>query len=98
MSETHDEKSRETPQVEMNKIDLLCCTVSKMTDKDFEEMEELIKDQREWNIPLLPKTTAWQHELAEFNARVLLKVRELKELIAEGDSIVQPVETPEFFS
>lgn len=98
MSEIHDEKSRKTTQVEMNKIDLLCCTVSEMTDHDFDEMEQLIKDQHEWNIPLLPKTTAWQHELAEFNARVLQKVRELKAVIAEGDSIVQPEESPEFFS
>ena len=91
----------EEPKIDrenMNKIDVLCLDVASITDDDFKEIEQSIQDQREFNIPLLPKTTEWQHQLADFNERVLLKVRELKALLAEGDEIVQPEENIQFFS
>ena len=82
----------------MNKIDVLCSDVLALTDEDFREIEQVIEDQRNWNIPLLPKTTEWQHQLADYNERVLQKIRELKAIIAEGESIVQPEEKPDMFS
>ena len=91
----------ETPEKihpDMNKIDVLCSDVLALTDEDFREIEQVIEDQRNWNIPLLPKTTEWQHQLADYNERVLQKIRELKAIIAEGESIVQPEEKPDMFS
>ena len=82
----------------INKIDVLCCTVSSITEEDFQEIEQSIRDQRDFAVPLLAKTTEWQHQLADFNERVLKKVRELKDVIAEGDAIVQPKEKPELFA
>ena len=91
----------ETPHFDttgVNKIDVLCCAVSSVTEEDFKEIEQSIQDQRDFNTPLLPKTTEWQHQLAGFNERVLKKVRELKDVIAEGEGIGQPEEKPEMLS
>ena len=97
MSENYYEKSRETPQVEMNKIDVLCCQALQITDQDIKDMRDIIEDQRDFMIPLMPATTEWQHQLADYNERVLEKVLELKALIVSGESIVQPKETIKLF-
>ena len=97
MPETHDEKSWKTPQVEMNKIDVLCCQALQITDQDISDMRNVITDQREFFRPLMPATTEWQHQLADFNESVLNKVIELKALIESGASIVEPTEKIKLF-
>lgn len=82
---------------EMGRVNLICCTAAALTEEDFKEIEQIIEDQLAYNMPLQPTTTDWQHKLGEYNKRVLDKVRELKDLIAEGDSIVQPEEKIKIF-
>lgn len=97
MSENEAQRTRQLPESFLNKIDVLCCHALQITDQNIEDMREVIKDQREFMMPLMPATTEWQHKLADFNERVLEKVLELKALIESGASIVEPKETIKLF-
>ena len=97
MSENDTRRTRQMPVENLNKIDLLCSMALKVSDDDIQRMREIINDQREFIRPLMPATTEWQHQLADFNERVLNKVIELKELIASGESIVEPKEKIKLF-
>lgn len=76
----------------MSRIDIICCTAAALTDDDFSAMEQRIADQREYDNPILASVTKWQHDLADFNERVLQKVRELKAAIDSGNAIVEPTQ------
>jgi len=97
LSENDTRRTRQMPVENLNKIDLLCSMALKVSDDDIQRMREIINDQREFIRPLMPATTEWQHQLADFNERVLDKVIELKELIASGESIVEPEEKIKLF-
>lgn len=76
----------------MNHIDTICCAALKITNEEIEEICRVIEDQRSYNNPLMPATTAWQHRLADYNEAVLTKVKELKDLIDSGKDISCPKE------
>ena len=97
MSENDTRRTRQMPVEKLNKIDRLCSMALEVSDDDIQRMREIINDQREFIRPLMPATTEWQHQLADFNERVLNKVIELKELITSGESIVEPEEKIKLF-
>lgn len=97
MPENNVQGSQQTPDDNMNKIDVLCCQALQITDQDISDMRDIITDQREFFRPLMPATTEWQHQLADFNESVLNKVIELKALIESGASIVEPTEKIKLF-
>lgn len=76
----------------MNRINIICCTTAALTEDDYKEVEQMIADQREYDNPHLGAVTQWQHELADFNEKVLQKIRELKAAIDSGNAIVEPTQ------
>lgn len=74
----------------MNRLEELCAIALELTEEDFEEMDEIIRQQLEYCQPLKMATTAWQHELGRHNQAVVAKIRELKDVILQGANIQRP--------
>lgn len=70
-----------------NKIYKICEEVLKITDKEIEEVRKIAKGQEEYSHPLKCATAARQNALGKHNNKVLDKLIELKEVIAEGAMI-----------
>ena len=58
--------------------------VRQLTDDDFKEFEETIKQQEEYYNPLKMETVNKQRQLAEHNKKMVNCLKELKELVSKG--------------
>lgn len=58
--------------------------VRQLTDDDFKEFEETIKQQEEYYNPLKMGTVNKQRQLAEHNKKMVNCLKELKELVSKG--------------
>lgn len=61
--------------------------VRQLTDDDFKEFEETIKQQEEYYNPLKMGTVNKQRQLAEHNKKMVNCLKELKELVSKGERI-----------
>ena len=68
----------------------ICRKTVKVTDEELAELEEMAKTQLEYISPLRMATMAWQHALGNHNLAVVAKVRELRDLIRQGEQIEKP--------
>lgn len=59
--------------------------VRKLTDEDFKELEDTIKQQEEYYNPLRMGTVNRQRELAEHNKKMVKCLKELKKLVSKGE-------------
>lgn len=59
--------------------------VRQLTDNDFKEFEETIKQQEEYYNPLKMGTVNKQRQLAEHNKKMVNCLKELKELVSKGE-------------
>lgn len=59
--------------------------VRQLTDDDFKEFEETIKQQEEYYNPLKMGTVNKQRQLAEHNKKMVNCLKELKELVSKGE-------------
>lgn len=59
--------------------------VRQLTDDDFKEFEEIIKQQEEYYNPLKMGTVNKQRQLAEHNKKMVNCLKELKELVSKGE-------------
>lgn len=57
--------------------------IRQLTDDDFKEFEDIIKQQEEYYNPLKMGTVNRQRELAEHNKKMLNCLKELKELVSK---------------
>lgn len=73
-----------------NKIYRICMDVRAITDQEIAEMKQVYEDQLEYNHPLKPATSGWQHELGQHNKNVLEALLHLKEVIEAGADIHKP--------
>ena len=71
----------------INEINKVCKAVLKLQDSDFSAMDKVIFQQEEYNNPLKMATTIRQGKLAEHNRRVIIKLKELREVILSGNEI-----------
>lgn len=67
----------------------VCTDVLKIKDAEIEEMREVIRGQKEYFHPFKNATAQWQHDLGEYNEKVLEKVLELKALIESGENLAK---------
>ena len=73
-----------------NAINDVCIKILNLSDQDFEEMQKTINEQKAFISPLRMATTAYKHKLGEYNARVLNKLRDLREALRSGAQIKKP--------
>lgn len=59
--------------------------IRQLTDDDFKEFEDIIKQQEEYYNPLKMGTVNRQRELAEHNKKMLNCLKEFKELVSKHD-------------
>lgn len=59
--------------------------VRTIDDEDFEELEKIVNTQQQYYNPLKMETTNRQHELAEYNAKMIDTLKTLKELVNKGE-------------
>lgn len=59
--------------------------VRQLTDDDFKEFEETIKQQEEYYNPLKMGTVNKQRQLAEHNKKMVNCLKEIKELVSKGE-------------
>ena len=78
------------PEKPAGRINAICEEILALDEKDFGEVEVVIHHQKNYCSPLKYATQAWQHELAEYNEKVLTKIKELQELIKSGAEIKAP--------
>lgn len=57
--------------------------VRQLTDEDFKEFEDTIKQQEEYYHPLKPATTQKQRDLAKHNKEMVECLKELKKLVSK---------------
>lgn len=57
--------------------------IRQLTDDDFKEFEDIIKQQEKYYNPLKMGTVNEQRELAEHNKKILNCLKELKELVSK---------------
>lgn len=74
----------------IKKIDSVCKSVLAISEKDFREAEETATQQQAYTHPFKHATAKWQHDLGEYNAKVLVALRELQRVIREGENIKPP--------
>lgn len=70
----------------MNSIYALCKKALKVTDEELDELAELARNQLEYCSPLKMATAARQHALGQHNMLVLMKVRELRDVLKNAKS------------
>lgn len=70
-----------------NRIMKIALEIMEIQDEDISEIEDIIEQQKTYDNPLRMATTAQQNQLAIHNQRVLDKILELRDIIAEGDNI-----------
>ena len=72
---------------EENKIYDICGKVLAITEEEVKEVRAIAEKQKAYMHPFKLATANRQHELGEYNDRVINKLLELKEVIKSGDSI-----------
>lgn len=75
----------------ITKINDICERILVITEKEFSEAEEMAAQQQAYIHPLKPATVKWQNELGSHNAKVISALRELQDIIREGECITQPI-------
>ena len=58
--------------------------IRQLTDDDFKEFEDIIKQQEEYYNPLKMGTVNKQRELAEHNKKMVICLKELKEIVSKN--------------
>ena len=71
----------------INEINKACKSVIKLTDEDFMAVEEVIKGQLEYTHPFKMATAKSQHDLGEYNTRVVKALKNLRSVILRGAEI-----------
>ena len=67
-----------------NRIYKICEDAIKVTDEEIKEIQDVYTQQLQYMSPLKMATTRKQHELGEYNKKVLEKIIELKNLLKSG--------------
>jgi hypothetical protein len=73
----------------VEKIEKIAILVNELTEDDFKEATDIAEEQKNYIHPLKMATAKWQHELGEYNIKVINKLRELKTLIESGANITR---------
>lgn len=58
--------------------------IRQLTDDDFKEFKDIIKQQEEYYNPLKMGTVNKQRELAEHNKKMVICLKELKEIVSKN--------------
>ena len=58
--------------------------VRQLTDDDFKEFKDIIKQQEEYYNPLKMGTVNKQRELSEHNKKMVICLKELKEIVSKN--------------
>lgn len=74
----------------IEKIEAVCKSVLEISKEDFEEMKQVVEEQKTYTHPLKMATAKWQHELGEYNEKVLNKLEELQAVLKSGANIQKP--------
>ncbi len=90
LADENDPEKRKEKEISVEKIEIACKEVLKITEEELKEMEKIAQQQMEYFNPLKMETAGWQHELGQHNKRVVKKIRELKETLEAGANIKQP--------
>ena len=69
----------------MKKISAICKQINKLTDEEFTEADEMALNQKAYISPLKLATQRRTHHAGVHNTRVLAKLRELRDIIQEGN-------------
>ena len=69
---------------EINKISKIVLSITK---EEFEELEEMCKEQAEYMNPLKCATTARQHALAQHNKNMIDLLKALQEQLLKGKDL-----------
>ena len=77
---------------ERNRIFDVCETILDLTDEEITELRDIAEGQKHYLNPLRMATSHWQHELGEFNEKVLNAIIDLKALLETGADIKDPRE------
>lgn len=59
--------------------------VRKISVEDFEYLEDMVENQKNYYNPLKMATTKNQHKLADHNEKMINILRELKQLVDKGE-------------
>ena len=73
----------------MEKIKKIAILINKLTEADFKEAIDIAEGQKNYVHPFKMATAKWQHELGEYNLKVINKLHELKTLIESGADIAR---------
>lgn len=74
----------------IEKIEAVCKSVLEISKEDFEEMKQVVEEQKTYTHPLKKATVKWQHELGEYNEKALNKLEELQVVLKSGANIRKP--------
>ena len=67
-----------------NKIFTICDLVRNITDEEIQECRAIANEQINWTHPFKHAFAKWQHDLGEYNHRVIDAVINLKSVIDSG--------------
>lgn len=71
----------------IEKINKVCNAASKLQDTDFEEVEKMCEEQEHYSHPFKQATAQRQHALGDHNKKVLAALKNLRDVIKEGEKI-----------
>lgn len=60
-------------------------TIMALTDKELDEVEEIVRWQEEYVHPLKMGTQKAQHELGKYNRQVLNRIKELRDYMLNNN-------------
>lgn len=69
----------------IKKVNNLCKSVLKLTDKDFANVDQMAKDQSGYMHPLKIATQGKYNDLGNHNQRVIAALRNLRDVIKSGE-------------
>ena len=73
----------------IKKVNNLCKQVLKLTEQDFEAVEQMQKEQSGYSHPLKNATAAKYNELGKHNKRVIEALKKLHLEITKGEPITK---------
>lgn len=74
----------------IERIEEACKCILAIKEEDFREMIEIAEGQKNYAHPLKMATAKWQHDLGEYNEKVVKQLIELQETLKGGANIRKP--------
>ena len=71
----------------VKEIEKICKNILKLQDEDFVLIDEIVQDQCNYSHPLKMATVRQQHDLGEYNDRVMVALKNLQEVLKSGATI-----------